>query len=713
MRARRIAAPLHTWPVNRSPMDIELVLPIKTTSGHHKSLLALLSTPVPVGGGQVRQTRVPVLPSEEVTALLQQNEQQAKRRRIGEAALKGASYPQAATGAGAGETTESLAGLSNADDDTDATDDASNFVPLARFLPENRLQQVTTAFYPRFPRLKKQHVSAVFARFLAECPHAGASATFLHLDWVSDDFRGIYVRFPTVEITRWVRANSASVLDPLAVFDSQLGVDDTLANSDGAQKESLEVHAGSLEAQNQSLIQNESLEAQNESLEVQKKSLVKDPQDVLNDATLNSHNSILNSPRLADARNFILSILVNPRNYLTAGKTNTKDLDAVMEYYRTYKVENLDLVEVPKDMKDSIVRDIIRFRSRVLLIERENRKKEIEKERRSAKRRLTKIYESIRSRAGDEPKAAEEKVPRPIDASGNSANPGDPAQEPSVDRESSEALSDAEYEAVLAQKAEAALDAQYVEICGQLHEAEADKSARLATLAELLTYEDDLLENKLSFMDDLKVLETTAPKHVPPALATLALYHTNHREYVRLRNIERANEEAWEAKERLKMALEIPENAPFTPFKSEAKSSLQSAQPNPSPELKSGNPHTSEVTKLNPDSEPGSEAGPDAGPDAKESETKRSGKESLAPIVVQDFSDEKLTGVKNHISSLIEDYLGVKEEVLIDYVYDFVVKHNLEQKNVLVAELSETLDDDSVIVVDLLYDYVKSVARAS
>ena len=85
-------------------------------------------------------------------------------------------------------------------------------------------------------------------------------------------------------------------------------------------------------------------------------------------------------------------IINNPINY-TKGKKNsgTEDLDQVLDSYSNYKVDNNDLIDIPNNMKENIIKDIIRFRSRMLLIEKEQRKKEIEMERIKTKNKLKRI----------------------------------------------------------------------------------------------------------------------------------------------------------------------------------------------------------------------------------------------------------------------------------------------------------------------------------
>lgn len=67
-----------------------------------------------------------------------------------------------------------------------------------------------------------------------------------------------------------------------------------------------------------------------------------------------------------------------------------------MQSYSDYKVDYNDLIDVPNEMKEGIIRDIIKFRSRMLLIEKENRQKQIENERLVTKNKLNELFKGLK-----------------------------------------------------------------------------------------------------------------------------------------------------------------------------------------------------------------------------------------------------------------------------------------------------------------------------
>lgn len=70
----------------------------------------------------------------------------------------------------------------------------------------------------------------------------------------------------------------------------------------------------------------------------------------------------------------------------------------------------------------------------------------------------------------------------------------------------------------------------------------------------------------------------------------------------------------------------------------------------------------------------------------------------------QDSFEHKLQDVKPQIGKLIEEYLGVEEEELLDYI--LMILRDNRDKDVLVEELKETFDEDAVQIGDAIWNLV-------
>ncbi|KAF8004898.1 hypothetical protein HF325_000355 [Metschnikowia pulcherrima] len=471
--------------------------------------------------------------------------------------------------------------LEDSAEDAEADETPPSYMELSAFQPRNRLEQVTTIFLQDFPALRPKQVDRVFSKVASACPlDHGKEYRFSLITESINDTRGVFLRFSTVKVTQWARQTFPTLFPNITtIFDESL-VD--LAEENDTKTPDL-LSLGSLAAE-------------------------------------------------------IAAIFANKKLYSRrSGRSGTEDLDEVMQYYRTYKVENSELVEVPKELKEVIVRDIIKFRAKVLTIEREARKKEIEKERRKAKLRLTLIFEDH--------------------------------------------LSDEEYEKHLAAEAKAQLEAQFAAQHKEMRKLEQnEKAALLEKLHTARGYEQALVENKLALMDEYKAVQDHGVQE--PVImhdsgftsvgAKMKLYYNNHGEYIRIRSHERSKEEALDDADRTEefKSLDQPKDAPiFAATISNTKQAskiLKQEQSNPS---------------------------------------------SIVNVVVSTFSEGELAAVKEKIGSLIEEFLGIREDVLIEFIYDFVLENNLSSREDLIAELQETLDEDSTTVAEQLHEYIASVAE--
>lgn len=469
-----------------------------------------------------------------------------------------------------------------------------SFVPLERLNPLNRQEQITTVLLQGFPSLKRQVIDRIFQHLV----NAGPESISKYFTWsfvlesttgIHGDRKNVFVRFGGLLAVEWLHKNSRifaeALPELLIVFDAEV---------DGTDAEEV-------------------------------KRQTKD-----------------------ELTSYVTKILLNKANFSHGlGKTGTEDLDQVMQYYRTYKVEDSELVEVPKDMKETIVKDIINFRSKMLQIERDRRKKEMEQERRKAKARLTKMFVGLREAVGVADGAHDlemedvEEKDDPLDS-----------------------LLEEEYAKHIAEEEEKAAAAEYKTKLEEMERLEKnEKQSLLNQLVLLQNYESNLIDNKATYMDDIKSFEELdIPKANASLSSKLQLYYSNHLEYVRLRNLERSREEEMD--------------------KADEEEELQSASSVHSFVLPAKKPQQVETSKSD-----------------------------VLEIVVSRLSDDKLESIKSKISDLVEEYLGIKENLLIDFIFEFVKDNNLSKRQELIDELVETLDDDSTTVVDLLYEHITSLAQ--
>lgn len=486
------------------------------------------------------------------------------------------------------------------DDDMDVDSDPVHYLSISQLIPANLQHQMATIAIGPFPNVKLSAIERILVSLVEKCPFGGPHETFkwsiIHDENLEN--RLLFVRFASVAIVTWFVKTCLSILTTVAP--------DCVVKMDR-----------------------------------QAQGLLSDETELLTEEA--SQKAILD----------IKKILLNRKNYeRTSARTGTEDLDEVMNYYTTYKVDNSELVEVPKDMKEQIVKDIVRFRSKVLSIEKDRRKKEMEQERKKAKNRLKLIFEGVKETAPGAPIAVEK-----------DEDPKEP------EKSELDEMSEREYSEYLAVSEKEELNRKYEEKLRHLQVLEINEKLKLqAKLESLQCYEERLLENKLVSVEGLKGFlgldydKMLTSSSSDTTSAKLRLFYANHSEYIRNRYKERSAEEAADREDAAleaesgeksqKYALPVaPKNAPTT-------------------------------------------VGDSVGAHVE------------AHVEVASLSPEQLLLVKSKISGLIEEYLGIKEEVLIEYIYDFVVEKGLSQKEELVHELSETLDEDAVIVADELWAYI-------
>lgn len=495
-----------------------------------------------------------------------------------------------------GESSLSTRVALDAEKDESPDDVPDNCILLQDFTPKNRLEQLLSVLFADMPALKRKYVAKIITLLLQGAPPSvDASFVFAVSEDTLDGRRRVFVRLPTLQSAYWLLRVSQAIIP------------DTNA------------------------IANEALVALLPTVE----------------ALPSSH------PQAND----IKGILANKNLYDEGStRTGTEDLDEVMQYYKTYKVENSELVEVPKELKEIIVKDIIHFRSKVLSLERDARKKEIENERRKAKARLTQIFNNIKAT-----KSAPKVTP--------DVEMAESSEQLANETSSYTEMSDEDYEHYLKKKA---LDEENAAYAAKLEQVKTLESTEKDKLIEQLnnaqTYEDTLIDNKVAYMDEMKqYLElATIPNSAPAAI--MKLYYTDRRAYFRARNVERLKEERLDGEDRVAENSEASEKPP-----------VESSQTGASSEAPSKLFEKTNAAVLN--------------------------------IVLSLLPPLLLESFKSKIGDLIEEYLGIREDVLIEFVNDFLMEHNFSKNEELIAELQETLDEDSTSVVTQLQEFAKELMR--
>lgn len=371
-------------------------------------------------------------------------------------------------------------------------------------------------------------------------------------------------------------------------------------------------------------------------------------------------------------------IINNPINY-TKGKKNsgTEDLDQVLDSYSNYKVDNNDLIDIPNNMKENIIKDIIRFRSRMLLIEKEQRKKEIEMERIKTKNKLKELFEGIKENSTDSTtRKATNKAAVGVNISPKVSH-----------RDEYEDMNDKEYEEFIAVEERNKLNDQYNKKLKSFQNNQHAEYIKLTNkLKSLQNYESDLIDNKLKYIDNLKNYQTNGLAH---------LYTHNYSDYLRMRSQKRSLEETKDAEDVKQELEEIKKNGgqvASTNTNTNTKPSTYSSGVSELATTSVETPKSTTTTTNDTTDEPV----------AKKSKLTKE-------IIIIDLPPTVKQSLQEKIVELVENSLGIKDEFLIQVINENLEASNLDNKQELIDELVQVLDEDAESLVNELWDYIETM----
>lgn len=372
-------------------------------------------------------------------------------------------------------------------------------------------------------------------------------------------------------------------------------------------------------------------------------------------------------------------IINNPINY-TKGKKNsgTEDLDQVLDSYSNYKVDNNDLIDIPNNMKENIIKDIIRFRSRMLLIEKEQRKKEIEMERIKTKNKLKELFEGIKENSTD---STTRKAT-------NKAAVGVTISPKVSHRDEYEDMNDKEYEEFIAVEERNKLNDQYNKKLKSFQNNQHAEYIKLTNkLKSLQNYESDLIDNKLKYIDNLKNYQTNGLAH---------LYTHNYSDYLRMRSQKRSLEETKDAEDVKQELEEIKKNGGQVASTNTNTNTKPSTYSSGVSELATTSVETPKSTTTTTTNDTTDE------PVAKKSKLTKE-------IIIIDLPPTVKQSLQEKIVELVENSLGIKDEFLIQVINENLEASNLDNKQELIDELVQVLDEDAESLVNELWDYIETM----
>lgn len=321
---------------------------------------------------------------------------------------------------------------------------------------------------------------------------------------------------------------------------------------------------------------------------------------------------------------------------------------SVDNYYNNYPVDSNELIDVPKLMKSKIVNELIRFRSKMLMKEHQKRQSELSKERVKAKQLLTSIFNNEDRSKGvsNDDMIDDSEYIEPL--------------------EEMPELNDNEYEDYLNQKHEKDMSNKYNNKLRQITQQKLQKTSLLHRVKQASQYEINLINNKFKLIDDLK--STSQGYH------DFMKYRYKSYQYEEMRD----NEDRERAKQEQGDDIDYRDNQAqddHNPVPSEVEAS-------------SNEPVNDELVP------------PESGP--QQLEQQQSILENIPLVPALD--DMQKDSLHKKLESLVEQYIGIKEDDLIQYLYENLIDNSLTRD-----EVYETFDNDTDNLINDINRFIKSL----
>ncbi|ODV98053.1 hypothetical protein PACTADRAFT_31465 [Pachysolen tannophilus NRRL Y-2460] len=368
--------------------------------------------------------------------------------------------------------------------------------------------------------------------------------------------------------------------------------------------------------------------------------------------------------------NFAISIPKVSASITTEFGLSIDGKDSVASDLLNYKIDQKELVDVPKPLVEEVKKNIIDFRLKVFKDEKAKREKELVADKKKSRLKLKKLFADI-SKANNTKN----------DSKSFDDYEDDDDELMAEGYDEDDELNDEEYEKLRKAKEEDLIEQKFLNREKLLKQKENKRLAYIEkTTREIINYDQLISTQREKFLKEF-VNGLTQSNKIDN---NLTKFYLNHQNYLKFRSDVKSNEERLDDIDRKEEEQEMFAKAQANEF-------LSSFNPgNENGEEKKAQPVKLVINK-----------------NKEQKEEVQQEKQEKAEKSLLKNNTKLISELEAKIESLTMEYLGVKEPQLIQFILNFVVENYPGSKEGLVKELYETLDEDSEIVADQLWNFLK------